>query len=103
MNAGFGVADAACGGDILFVQAMMRRGHINIVLPFGADEFVKTSVAVRTEGGWPARFQSALEPAIAAGPCVSESQVARAITALIPRKKSENGNATSYLHDRTAT
>lgn len=63
LNAGFGFAGAACGSDILFLEAMLKRGHINIVLPFAKDEFVKTSVAVTPGGSWTARFEHVLERA----------------------------------------
>jgi tetratricopeptide (TPR) repeat protein len=62
-NAGFGFAGAACGSDILFLEAMMKRGHTRVVLPFSADEFMKTSVAVVPDGNWPDRFNNVLEHA----------------------------------------
>jgi tetratricopeptide (TPR) repeat protein len=63
INAGFGFSGAACGSDILFLEAMTKRGHIHIVLPFAANEFVNTSVALSPEGNWPARFRRVLEQA----------------------------------------
>jgi tetratricopeptide (TPR) repeat protein len=63
LDAGFGFSGAACGSDILFLEAMAKRGHTHIVLPFAADEFVKTSVAITPDGNWPARFVCALERA----------------------------------------
>ena len=63
LNAGFGFAGAACGSDILFLESMMKRGHIRIVLPFTAEEFVKTSVAAAPDSNWPERFNIVLERA----------------------------------------
>jgi Adenylate cyclase, family 3 (some proteins contain HAMP domain) len=56
-------ASAACGGDLLFIEAAQSlAAEVNIVLPFERDEFVRTSVAV---GGdeWLPRFESALQRA----------------------------------------
>jgi tetratricopeptide (TPR) repeat protein len=63
LNAGFGFSGAACGSDILFLEAMMQRGHINIVLPFAVDEFVKTSVSFTSAGNWTERFREVLQQA----------------------------------------
>lgn len=51
---------AACGADLLFVEAAESAGaEVNVVLPFARDEFVRTSVAGGGEG-WVARFDDAL-------------------------------------------
>src|SRR5256714_1229751 len=51
MNAGIGFASAASGSDILFLEAMLARGGtIHLVLPWPAEEFVKTSVAIAGDG-----------------------------------------------------
>ena len=63
LNAGFGFSGAACGSDILFLEAMLKRGHIHIVLPFDTDQFVKSSVALTPESTWPARFRHLLDQA----------------------------------------
>lgn len=55
-NVGFAFGSLACGADILFAEAMIRRkGEIHIVLPFRDAEFVKESVR---DGGtkWVRRF-----------------------------------------------
>lgn len=58
-----GYSSAACGGDLLFIEAMLARGaEVNIVLPFAKVDFLATSVAF-AGGGWVARFESALERA----------------------------------------
>lgn len=51
---------AACGADLLFIEAAIERGaEVNVVLPFDRDDFVRTSVAIGGEP-WIARFESAL-------------------------------------------
>lgn len=60
LNAGFGFSGAACGSDILFIEAMLKRGHTHIMLPFGADQFRKTSVDFPAQGNWSARFDAVL-------------------------------------------
>lgn len=61
MNAGIGFASAACGSDILFLEAMLARGGaIHVVLPWPADEFVKTSVDLDGKGTWNKRFEAVL-------------------------------------------
>ncbi|MFL6590649.1 MAG: TRAFs-binding domain-containing protein [Chthoniobacterales bacterium] len=64
MNAGIGFSSAASGSDILFLEAMIARGGtIHLVLPWPAEEFVKTSVAVAGEGDWTKRFEYVLDRA----------------------------------------
>jgi class 3 adenylate cyclase len=51
---------AACGADLLFVEAALAAGaEVNVVLPFARDDFVRSSVAL---GGdeWIERFDAAL-------------------------------------------
>src|SRR5436190_19483985 len=61
MNAGIGFSSAACGSDILFLEAMLARGGaIHIVLPWPADEFVKTSVDLDGKETWNKRFEAVL-------------------------------------------
>ncbi len=53
-------ASAACGADLIFIEAAQDAGaEVNVVLPFDRDDFLRTSVAV---GGtaWVDRFGSAL-------------------------------------------
>ena len=51
---------AACGADLLFIEAALaRQAEVNVVLPFARDDFVRTSVAVGG-GDWVARFDAAL-------------------------------------------
>ncbi|MBI2945738.1 MAG: DUF4071 domain-containing protein [Candidatus Wallbacteria bacterium] len=61
LGAGIGYSSAACGADILFLEAMLQRGgEIHVVLPFAAAEFSRTSVAIIPEGDWAARFDRIL-------------------------------------------
>lgn len=51
---------AACGSDLLFVEAALAVGaEVNIVLPFDREDFVASSVAF-AGAGWVARFDAAL-------------------------------------------
>jgi class 3 adenylate cyclase len=64
MNAGIGFASAASGSDILFLETMLARGGtIHLVLPWPAEEFEKTSVAIAREGDWVERFHKVLAQA----------------------------------------
>lgn len=57
---GFFYGALACGADILIAEAALRRGcELIVVLPFGADDFVR--VSVETGGGsWIPRFHACL-------------------------------------------
>jgi class 3 adenylate cyclase len=60
LNIMFGYASAACGSDILFVEAMLRRGaEIHIVLPYDAAQFLEDSVDIGALGDWKERFNRA--------------------------------------------
>ena len=51
---------AACGADLLFIEAALETGaEVNVVLPFDRADFVRTSVAVGGEE-WVTRFDAAL-------------------------------------------
>lgn len=64
MNAGIGFASAASGSDILFLEAMIARGGaIHLVLPWPAEEFVKTSVAISGDNAWVNRFHKVIDQA----------------------------------------
>lgn len=61
LNPGFGFAAAACGSDILFLEAMLDRGAENtIVLPFNTEEFVRESVDFIPGSNWRERFDRVL-------------------------------------------
>jgi hypothetical protein len=54
---------AACGADLIFVEAALEVGaEVNIVLPFDREDFVETSVAPGGNG-WETRFRDALSRA----------------------------------------
>lgn len=56
-DAGFGFSSAACGGDILFQEALAARGaERTVVLPFPEEVFRKTSVERDGAEGWSGRF-----------------------------------------------
>jgi hypothetical protein len=63
VDAQIGISSAACGSDLLFIEAMLdREADIQVVLPWRKEEFKQTSVLV---GGsaWESRFDHALEDA----------------------------------------
>ncbi len=61
VGAGFG--SLACGADIIFAEALLEReAELNVVMPFNAEEFKRTSVA-RGGEGWVERFDRCLEEA----------------------------------------
>ncbi|MBL8517921.1 MAG: hypothetical protein JNM76_13245 [Betaproteobacteria bacterium] len=52
-----GIAAAACGGDILFLEAMHKAGkETHMVLPHPPEEFIKTSVLGYNGKIWEPRF-----------------------------------------------
>ena len=60
INAGVSFSSAACGADLLFVEAMLERdGEANVYLPFALEDFIKTSVAFAGEK-WINRFETIL-------------------------------------------
>jgi len=61
---GMGYASAACGSDILFLEAMLDRGgEICIVLPYEREEFIRESVNVIPDAKWRVRFGEVLKHA----------------------------------------
>ncbi len=65
LNAGFGYCAAACGADILFIEAMLARdAEVHIVLPLAEEVFRKTSVERGPDAeDWGRRFDEALRNA----------------------------------------
>lgn len=60
MGAGFGYCSAACGSDLLFIEALLaRNAEVHITLPFDREDFIATSVAFAGAGSV-ARFEHAL-------------------------------------------
>jgi class 3 adenylate cyclase len=57
LKPGFGFSSAACGSDILFLEAMLERGaEISVVLPYNEDEFIRDSVDFIVNSKWHDRF-----------------------------------------------
>lgn len=60
LGAGFGYCSAACGADLLFIEAMLARGaEVHVTLPFDRSDFLATSVAF-AGARWVERFERAL-------------------------------------------
>lgn len=61
MEAEIGYSSAACGSDLLFIEAMLERdAEVNIVLPFAREDFVRERVAY-VDPVWARRFDIALK------------------------------------------
>lgn len=55
-DAGYGFGSLASGADILFAEQLLARGaELHVVLPFDAEQFLRTSV-----GDWADRFRACL-------------------------------------------
>ena len=66
----FGFSSAACGSDILFLEAMLKYGaEVSVVLPYDAEQFIADSVDIVPGSNWRRRFTDVI------------SQAARVITA----------------------
>jgi class 3 adenylate cyclase len=64
LKPGFGFASAACGSDILFLEAMLDAdAEVSVVLPYEKEEFVRDSVDFIPNSGWRARYDRVLERA----------------------------------------
>jgi class 3 adenylate cyclase len=65
-DVGFGYAAAACGSDILFLEALLERGvEAHVVLPYDRDQFRDDSVAFVRDGRWAERYEQVLARAAA--------------------------------------
>lgn len=63
LDAWIGISSAACGSDLLFIEAMLaREADIQVVLPWRKEEFKQTSV-LAAGPEWEGRFDQALEEA----------------------------------------
>jgi hypothetical protein len=59
-----GYGSAACGADILFLEAMLDEGReFHVILPVPPAEFLRLSVDIVQGGDWPQRFERLLESA----------------------------------------
>ena len=64
LKPGFGLASAACGSDILFLEAMLDRGvEVTVALPYETGQFIHDSVDFVPNSNWRARFERVLERA----------------------------------------
>jgi class 3 adenylate cyclase len=64
LGAGIGYSSAACGADVLFLEALQARGgESNVVLPFDREDFSAASVAFAGEE-WIRRAAQVLEKSI---------------------------------------
>lgn len=61
LNAHIGYCSVACGGDILFAEAMAEEGgEVNIFIPFDIPDFIQTSLAFAGDH-WVTRFQALID------------------------------------------
>lgn len=61
LKPGFGFASAACGSDILFLEAMLNAGaEVSVVLPYNEEDFVRDSVDFIPNSKWRASFERVL-------------------------------------------
>lgn len=64
LDARLGYASAACGSDILFLEAMAELGgELHIVLPYEREQFIKESVDVIPGSNWRERFDRLMQRA----------------------------------------
>ena len=64
MNAGVSFSSAACGSDIIFLEAMLGRGgSVHVILPWRKEQFITTSVENAVEGDWLTRFNKVIDRA----------------------------------------
>lgn len=64
LDAKIGYASAACGADILFLEAILElNGEIHIVLPYAQDEFIQDSVDIIPNSNWRQRYENLLTKA----------------------------------------
>jgi class 3 adenylate cyclase/tetratricopeptide (TPR) repeat protein len=64
LKPGIGFSSAACGSDILFLEAMLDAGaEVSVVLPYDKEEFIRDSVDYLPGSNWRARFERVMERA----------------------------------------
>ncbi len=57
LNVNFGYSSAACGSDILFLEAILELGgEIHIVLPYPQEQFIQDCVDLIPKSNWKERF-----------------------------------------------
>ncbi|MBM2811860.1 MAG: uncharacterized protein HW416_2619 [Chloroflexi bacterium] len=61
LGAAIGFSSAACGSDLLFLEAVLDLGgEVNVILPYDLDQFEIDSVSGMPSGNWQARFRRVL-------------------------------------------
>lgn len=61
LKPGFGFSSAACGSDILFIEAMLDiDAKVSVALPYEKEQFIRDSVDLVPGSDWRARFESVL-------------------------------------------
>lgn len=64
LDAGFGYASAACGSDLLFLEAILGcGGEVHVVLPYAERRFIEDNVDIVRGAGWAVRCESVLRRA----------------------------------------
>ncbi|QIR36265.1 DUF4071 domain-containing protein [Tolypothrix sp. PCC 7910] len=64
LDAKIGYASAACGADILFLEAIKElNGEIHIVLPYAQEEFIQNSVDIIPNSNWKQRYENLIAKA----------------------------------------
>src|SRR6185436_13844659 len=64
LKPGIGFSSAACGSDILFLEAMLKAGaEVTIVLAYNEEQFVRDSVDFVPSSNWRSRFAEVLQKA----------------------------------------
>lgn len=64
LKPGFGFASAACGSDLLFLEAMLDVGaEVTVALPYETDQFIRDSVDFVPNSDWHVRFERVIERA----------------------------------------
>lgn len=63
-DARLGYASAACGPDLLFLEAVRSlEGELHIVLPYNREQFVRDAVDIVPNSAWVSRFDQVMEQA----------------------------------------
>ncbi len=61
LDAHFGYASAACGADILFLEALQSlQGELHIVLPYGLESCLRDALYRQPDGQWEKRFEQVM-------------------------------------------
>ncbi len=64
LDARLGYASAACGSDILFLEAIRElKGELHIVLPYEREQFIQDSVDIIPGANWKERFEQLIQQA----------------------------------------